>query len=75
MRRRTLEGEVTGADMQDWPLTFEDLEPYYEEVEEVLQIAGPTSYPWGKVAVASETRPVVLIWRGAAIERCGLCRC
>ena len=47
-RRRTLEGEIAGADLQDWPLTFADLEPYYEEVEEALQIAGPTFYPWGK---------------------------
>jgi len=47
-RRRTLEGETEGADVRDWPLTFDDLEPYYEEVEEALQIAGPTRYPWGK---------------------------
>jgi choline dehydrogenase-like flavoprotein len=47
-RRRTLEGEIEGADLQDWPLTFEDLEPYYEEVEGALQIAGPTRYPWGR---------------------------
>lgn len=47
-RRRTLEGEIAGADMRDWPLAFEDIEPYYEEVEEALQIAGPTFYPWGK---------------------------
>lgn len=47
-RRRTLEGEIDGADVRDWPLTFEDLEPYYEEVEEALSIAGPTHYPWGR---------------------------
>jgi len=47
-RRRTLEGEIEGADLRDWPLTFEDLEPYYEEAEEALQIAGPTRYPWGR---------------------------
>lgn len=47
-RRRTLEGEIAGADVRDWPLTFEELEPYYEEVEEALQIAGPTRYPWGR---------------------------
>jgi choline dehydrogenase-like flavoprotein len=47
-RRRTLEGEIAGAEMRDWPLAFEDLEAYYEEVEEALQIAGPTFYPWGK---------------------------
>ncbi|HEX8845292.1 MAG TPA: GMC family oxidoreductase [Pyrinomonadaceae bacterium] len=47
-RRRTLDGEIAGADVRDWPLSFEDLEPYYEEVEEALSIAGPTFYPWGK---------------------------
>ncbi|MFL6333950.1 MAG: GMC family oxidoreductase N-terminal domain-containing protein [Pyrinomonadaceae bacterium] len=47
-RRLSLEGEITGADVCDWPLTFDELEPYYEEVEEALQIAGPTHYPWGK---------------------------
>jgi choline dehydrogenase-like flavoprotein len=44
----TLNGEIEGADLSDWPLKFEDLEPYYEEVEEALQIAGPTFYPWGR---------------------------
>jgi choline dehydrogenase-like flavoprotein len=47
-RRRTLEGEIAAAAVCDWPLAFEELEPYYEEVEEALQIAGPTRYPWGK---------------------------
>lgn len=47
-RRGTLEGSIEDADHRDWPLAFEDLEPYYEEVEEALQIAGPTFYPWGK---------------------------
>ena len=47
-RRRTLEGDVAGADVRDWPITFEDLEPCYEEVETSLRIAGPTFYPWGR---------------------------
>jgi choline dehydrogenase-like flavoprotein len=47
-RRRTVEGEVNGADLRDWPLTFAELEPYYEEVEQALQITGPTFYPWGR---------------------------
>lgn len=46
-RRRTLEGAIEGADLQDWPVTYDDLEPYYEEVEAALQIAGPIRYPWG----------------------------
>lgn len=47
-RLRTELGAIPGADIQDWPLSYEDLEPYYEEVEEALQIAGPTFYPWQK---------------------------
>ncbi len=47
-RRRTVDGEIAGANLGDWPITFEDLEPYYEEVEEALQIAGPAFYPWGR---------------------------
>ncbi|MDQ6732787.1 MAG: hypothetical protein M3Z35_01525, partial [Nitrospirota bacterium] len=47
-RRRSLDGAMPGADLVDWPMTFDDLEPYYDEVEEALQIAGPTFYPWGR---------------------------
>jgi choline dehydrogenase-like flavoprotein len=47
-RRGTLDGPVDDADVRDWPISFDDLEPYYEEVEDALQIAGPTSYPWGR---------------------------
>ncbi|WP_310398148.1 GMC family oxidoreductase [Hymenobacter sp.] len=32
---------------EDWPLGFEELEPYYEELERFLGISGPTPYPWG----------------------------
>ena len=45
--RRTMHGAVPGADIQDWPLTYADLEPYYDEVEGALQVAGPSHYPWG----------------------------
>ncbi|HEX2079876.1 MAG TPA: GMC family oxidoreductase [Longimicrobium sp.] len=31
----------------DWPLRYEDLEPYYRQVERALQVAGPVRYPWG----------------------------
>lgn len=32
---------------EDWPLSLKDLEPYYEEVEWILGVSGPTPYPWG----------------------------
>lgn len=31
----------------DWPITYDDLAPYYEEAERALAIAGPLRYPWG----------------------------
>lgn len=31
----------------DWPLTYAELEPYYDEVERVLGVSGPSPYPWG----------------------------
>ncbi len=30
----------------DWPVTYDDLKPYYEEVESFLGVSGPTTYPW-----------------------------
>jgi choline dehydrogenase-like flavoprotein len=49
-RRRAIEGDIPGTELRDWPITFDDLEPYYDEVERDLQIAGPTFYPWGRRA-------------------------
>ncbi|MES2459068.1 MAG: GMC family oxidoreductase [Armatimonadota bacterium] len=31
----------------DWPLRYEDLEPYLTEAEQFLGVSGPTKYPWG----------------------------
>lgn len=31
----------------DWPLAYDDLEPYYDEVERALGVSGPSPYPWG----------------------------
>lgn len=33
---------------RDWPISFDELEPFYEEAEEALKISGPIRYPWGK---------------------------
>ncbi|MBS1814132.1 MAG: GMC family oxidoreductase [Acidobacteria bacterium] len=32
----------------DWPLSYEELEPYYELLEQEIPVAGPAWYPWGK---------------------------
>lgn len=31
----------------DWPITYRDLEPYYDEVERFIGVSGPSPYPWG----------------------------
>ena len=31
----------------DWPFGVEELEPYYDELERFLGVAGPADYPWG----------------------------
>lgn len=31
----------------DWCLSFEDLEPYYDELEWFLGVSGNSNYPWG----------------------------
>ncbi len=31
---------------EDFPLTYEELVPYYEQVERFLGVAGPALYPW-----------------------------
>jgi choline dehydrogenase-like flavoprotein len=41
LRLRTESG--VGA---DWPLRYEDLLPFYEEVETFLGVSGPQVYPW-----------------------------
>ncbi|HXJ91858.1 MAG TPA: GMC family oxidoreductase [Terriglobia bacterium] len=39
-RERSLFGEVKGADLADWPITYADLEPYYTKAEYDLGISG-----------------------------------
>ncbi len=42
-RVRTLDGVAS-----DWPMTYEDLEPYYAAMEREYPVSGPAAYPWGK---------------------------
>ncbi|MCY7349849.1 MAG: GMC family oxidoreductase [Cytophagaceae bacterium] len=32
---------------EDWPFGFDQIEPYYDEIEQFLGISGPSPYPWG----------------------------
>ncbi|MDD4335509.1 MAG: FAD-dependent oxidoreductase, partial [Desulfotomaculaceae bacterium] len=31
----------------DWPITYKDLEPYYEKIEKDIAVSGPKHFPWG----------------------------
>ncbi len=33
-------GEIEGANVVDWPISYEDLEPYYTKVEQVVGVSG-----------------------------------
>src|SRR6478609_8673835 len=31
----------------DWPVSYEEMAPYYDEAERAAGVAGPVHYPWG----------------------------
>jgi len=37
---KSVYGEIEGANVVDWPISYEDLEPYYTKVEEVVGVSG-----------------------------------
>ena len=40
---------------EDWPLGFDQLAPYYDEVEQFIGVSGPSSYPWGPARTRAYT--------------------
>ena len=45
-RVRSTLGPVEGADVVDWPLAYDDLEPYYAEAERLVGVAGEETNPF-----------------------------
>ena len=39
-RLRTVAGELKGASLADWPITYDELEPYYAKVEWAFGVSG-----------------------------------
>jgi choline dehydrogenase-like flavoprotein len=52
----------------DWPLTYGDLLPFYEEVEEFLGVSGPAVYPWDETR-RYPTGPVPVNAPGQLMQR------
>ncbi len=49
---------------RDWPIPYAELEPYFDEVERMLGVSGPSPYPWGPPRQAYPRSPLPL--NGAA---------
>lgn len=32
---------------EDWPISYQDLEPYYDKIERDIAVSGPKHFPWG----------------------------
>lgn len=32
---------------EDWPITYEELAPYYDKIEQGIAVSGPKRFPWG----------------------------
>ena len=55
----------------DWPIGYQDLAPYYSEIEAFLGVSGPADYPWGPPRPAYPLAPLPL--NGAALLMQGAC--
>src|SRR6516225_4906606 len=42
-RMRSTYGAVEGSTLEDWPITYQDLEPYYEKAEWEIGVSGDDS--------------------------------
>ncbi|MBC8123712.1 MAG: gluconate 2-dehydrogenase subunit 3 family protein [Gemmatimonadaceae bacterium] len=53
----------------DWPLGYQDLEPYYDELERFLGVSGPSPYPWGPERASYPLPPLPLNGAAQLMER------
>lgn len=37
---KSIYGEIEGANVEDWPISYEELEPFYTKVEQVIGVSG-----------------------------------
>jgi len=44
-KARSTYGEISGTELMDWPIDFEDIEPYYERAEDRMGVAGSKGIP------------------------------
>jgi choline dehydrogenase-like flavoprotein len=54
---------------EDWPITYQELAPYYRAAERALSVAGPVRYPWGPAREPYPYRPHQLNAPGQLLAR------
>lgn len=45
---------------ENWPISYRDLEPYFDELERFLGVSGPSPYPWGPARTPYPLAPLPL---------------
>mgnify|MGYP002714245933 FL=1 len=49
-RMRSINGDIAGANLLDWPVTLEEMAPWYEKAEKHMGVTGPSTgmayHPW-----------------------------
>ena len=40
LRIKTLFGQLEGTSIEDWPISYDDLEPFYDEAEKIIGVQG-----------------------------------
>jgi choline dehydrogenase-like flavoprotein len=50
-------GTIEGATVEDWPITYNDLEPYYTKVEEVVGVSGEITHHIAQEPRSTENFP------------------
>lgn len=59
-RVRDVLGDIEGATHANWPISFDELAPYYQKVEQELGVSGPaTEGPWAPPRIGSYPLPPV----------------
>ncbi len=78
-RLKSVYGEIEGANVEDWPIDYEELEPYYAKVERLVGVSGEVrqhgfleprsthNFPFGRLEENGVTR-----WFDAACARLGI---
>lgn len=54
-RMRSIYGQVPGSTLEDWPISYQDLEPYYEKAESEIGVSGDDA---GNIFRAPRRKPL-----------------